>query len=192
MKKFFAFAIAIVAMATSMVSCNNDNTDFIQQPAPAAQTHNNPAADINLVVAVTPAQINYLDETYVVSVGGNEQTVKVSDMAPITADQVRSYNNIGDLSAAFKVDVVYFTYPLGQIKAGQTAKVVSYKADVKANHPAEEFDYVNAAYFTAATALNVISEKPRIEMGVYADAENLTKFTQIVNQNNAGSASVRY
>ena len=89
MKKIFAFAIAIVAMATSMVSCNNDNTDFIEQPNPnqavnttVKKTVEDPVVEgsVSFDLPVTDVQLEMMDIAIRYTIGGKTYTVTTDEM----------------------------------------------------------------------------------------------------------------
>ena len=92
MKKIFAFAIALVAMATSMVSCNNDNADFIEQKAPVAPNTTQVESkavttsfDGKLYFGASDDQLEYVNNIYNVTVNGETVEVNVANL-PTTTD----------------------------------------------------------------------------------------------------------
>ena len=77
--------MAVVAMASVMTSCNNDEADFIEQPAPAPVQQQEPAAvkpvveevfDGNIYFSAYPEQLACINEDYEVKVG--EEVIKVN------------------------------------------------------------------------------------------------------------------
>jgi len=181
MKKFFAFAIALVSMAAAMTSCNNDNDDFVAQKAPVVQqTVVKEAVDLDFVVVVSPEQTNYMDETYVVEMGGQQKTVKVANMTQADANMAQKLAK--SLESDFNVlgsnKVLFYTYSLGQIKPNETAKVVSYNATMKENHPTEEFDVVRANCFYNSARKTLGTTSFHLFKGVAGDDDSVTSFAQ--------------
>ena len=148
MKKFFAMAMAVVAMAVSMVSCNNDDAEFIEQPAPAAVQQETKMMDLDFVVAVTPAQQTYFDESYEIEFGGDLYTVALSDMKPATAEQMAAFTSPRQVADAAEIgEVVYYAFTLGQVNTYKGAKILSHNVEVKADHPTDQAYAINAACF---------------------------------------------
>ena len=150
MKKFFAFAIALVAMATSMVSCNNDNAEFIEQPKPVAgQQQEREMIDIDFVVAVTAVQQDYFNESYVVEFGGNQYTIALSDMKPATAKQAEAFSSPQQIADAAEIgQLKYYAFNIGQTSACEGGKILSHNVEVKADHPTDMARFmINAACF---------------------------------------------
>ena len=84
-------------MAASMVSCNNDDADFIEQPAPVAPKQEQPAEkpvveetfDGNIYFSAFPEQLACVNEEYEVKVGDqvvnvNVETLEVAKQYPFT------------------------------------------------------------------------------------------------------------
>ena len=180
MKKFFAFAIAIVAMATSLVSCNNDDTEFVAQKTPVATEQASKECDLNLMVTVSDEQTKYFDEIYVIEIGQQRQIIRVSDMMPITTEQACAYDNAKELAESFDVDSHILIYPLGKISKGQTAKVVSHELIVKANHPTEQFDYIDGSCFVTISFMPTCINSSQVHRGIYGDDDNLTAFAEVM------------
>jgi len=186
MKKFFALAIALVSMAVSMTSCHHHDTDFIEQKAPVAnqQTEVKKAIDLEFVVMVSPEQMNYMDESYVLEVGSQQMTVKVADMTLANAEKTQQI--VKQLGSDFKPtganDMLYYTFSLGQFMPNQTAKVVGYNATVKENHPTEEFDIVHATSFYSSSEKGFAAPKCHYFKGVAGDDESTNGFAQILNE----------
>ena len=179
-------AIALVAMATSMVSCNNDDADFIEQQAPAATAAKadvRKSSDLNFLVAIAPGQMDYYDEEYTISVNGELQTVKVADMMAMTAEQALAYSDAKNLAESFDCDAEFYLLPLGQITMGTTAKVVDYKATVKADHPADEFDFIKASCVLSAGGVPDGIKDVQLFKGVYADEENMIGIYNLIAAN---------
>ena len=172
--------MAIVSMAAVMTSCSNDEADFVAQKAPVANTQNEvkSATDINLVVAVSPEQMNYYDETYVVSIGSREMNIKFADMTPVTDNKKFSFGSAQELCAAFGREVRIYTYSLGKINAGQVAKLEARKLTIKADHPTEEFDFIRAACFEAAPGLWDRYESNRVFGGIHANDDEMATFAK--------------
>ena len=87
MKKIFAFAIALVSMAVSMTSCNNDEADFIEQPAPKSEVHNTPKEekfDGNIYLAATADQLQYFNNEFTISVNGKAEQVNINELPTTT------------------------------------------------------------------------------------------------------------
>lgn len=148
MKKIFAFAIAIVAMATSMVSCNNDNADFIEQPAPVVvqQRQAREMMDIDFVVAVTPAQQACFNESYVIEYGGRQYNIAVSDMKPATAKQIEAFSSPQQVADAAGIGQInYYAFNLGKTDVCEGGKILKYIIEVKADHPTGEARFMNDA-----------------------------------------------
>ena len=86
MKKIFAFAIALVSMAAVMTSCNNDDADYIMQPAPApvATIHNQAAKEtkttIDLMLPVTDVQLEMMSIELHYTICGKTYTVTTDQM----------------------------------------------------------------------------------------------------------------
>ena len=84
MKKIFAFAMAIVSMAAVMTSCNNDEADFIEQPAPVAPKVQdevvNTDFDGTLYFCAYDEQFDYINCEYEVTVGGETMMVNVENL----------------------------------------------------------------------------------------------------------------
>ena len=82
MKKIFAFAIALVSMAAVMTSCNNDDNDYIMQPAPAAQQESakDVEATVNFMLPVTDVQLEMMDIEIRYTIGGKTYTVTTDEM----------------------------------------------------------------------------------------------------------------
>lgn len=192
MKKLFTLAVMILSMINVMTSCDNQEDNFIAQQHVAAQKQAKPAVEISLLVAATPGQMQYFDETYIVEVGGKQHTVKVSDMEAITDSQVLSFDNAKDLERSFEVEGHFYVYPLGMIHAGESAKVVAHKLVVKADHPVEEVDCVEAVNFLSAGRIMNLHTDVKLYPGVYGDDENLAIWTLGVEQQQRVIAEVRY
>ena len=186
MKKFFAFAIAIIAMATTMVSCNNDDAEFIEQPAPVAvQQEEDKMMDIDFVVAVTSEQQAYYNESYVIEFAGKQINVALSDMKPATAQHKAAFTSAQQVAdACLDSEVVYYAFTLGQVSSYSGAKIVSHNIEVKADHPTDQANFMmNAAYFVVngrVTSNHVSSE---VYKGVYGTDKDLNKFAQIAMEN---------
>jgi len=178
-------------MIAVMTSCNNDNDDFVAQKAPVAnqQTEVKKVIDLDFVVIVTPEQMNYMDETYVLEMGGQQMTVKVADMTPANAQKTQQI--VEQLDSKDKVTgtnkVLYYTFSLGQIKHNQTAKVVGYNATVKENHPTEDFDIVHATSFYSPSKMGVATTKCHYFKGVAGDNDSTNGFAQIMNELQEGA-----
>ena len=143
MKKFFAFAMAIVSMAAVMTSCSNDEADFVAQKAPVAPTtqtttHVTPKADkvenevINetfdgtLYISATTQQLDLFDNVYTISAGGQTFEVNVADLQETTYQPERT----AEMMAAYRAkytdgELKTFTYKL--------PVAVSSRLDVQAN-----------------------------------------------------------
>ncbi len=86
MKKIFALAIALVSMAAVMTSCNNDDNDYIMQPAPApgAVAQQEPVTDIEATVdfmlPVTDVQLEMMDIELRYTICGKTYTVTADQM----------------------------------------------------------------------------------------------------------------
>ena len=193
MKKIFAFAIALVAMATSMVSCNNDNAEFIEQKAPTSATvqkeNTQEMKDVCLLVAVAPEQKNYYDEIYIVQMPGETQTVMVSEMEPATKEQIAAFAAVTELNDAFKeigapAQLEYYSFKLNKANAAPSSKILSHKLEAKANHPAENFNFVNAAgiYFNG----QIVSSKADIRLfpDIHGNDDEVKNFANVLNQYN--------
>lgn len=190
MKKFYTLAVIILSMVIAMTSCNNDE-NFIVQNTPITQAKAKPAIDLDLLVAATPKQMQYFDETYVVEIGGKQQTIKLSDMALVTIDQVNSFDNVEKLAKCFEVGCQFYMYPLGKINAYENAKVVSHKYTIKTNHPTEEFDCVEAIGFVSVGNAMNSDTYIKIYRGIKGDDENLANWPQI-NNTQGGMAKMTY
>ncbi len=88
MKKIFAFAIALVSMAAVMTSCNNDDADYIMQPAPSAPAPQ-PNEDIeefdgNVYFVASTSQLEIFNNTYTVKVGAESFEVNLEDLQEAT------------------------------------------------------------------------------------------------------------
>ena len=195
MKKIFAFAIALVSMAAVMTSCNNDDADYIMQPAPANTTVQNVDAqemmDVTLVVAVTAEQKNYYDDIYTVQTSGMLQKIMVSEMVPATKEEIKALNNAIGLAKAFEdedapVELEYYSINLGQVYSANSAKIMNRVLEVKANRPGEEFNFMNAAclYFNEQVVTFDSKQDIRFFKGVYGDTDNLKGFAKVLNQYN--------
>lgn len=143
--------MAIVAMAVSMVSCNNDNADFIEQPAPVAvqQQQAREMMDIDFVVAVTPAQQEYFNESYVIEFGGHQYNIALSDMKPATAVQIEAYSSPKQVADATEIgEIKYYAFTLGQTNVCKGGKILSHNVEVKADHPTgKAYFMMNATSF---------------------------------------------
>ena len=195
MKKFFAFAIALVAMATSMVSCNNDNAEFIEQKAPTSTTvqKENPQEmkDICLLVAATAEQTNYFDEVFTIQVAGETKTVKVSEMEPATKEQIAAFSQTKEMEKAFdeddeRVDLVYYSVKLDKVNNFYSTKIMSRKLEVVANHPTDEFNFMNAAclYYNGQIVTFNTKLDVRYFKGVHGEESELMGFAEVHNQYN--------
>ncbi len=86
MKKIFALAIALVSMAAVMTSCNNDDNDYIMQPAPAPvtvaqQEHvKNIEATVDFMLPVTDVQLEMMDIELRYTISGKTYTVTTDQM----------------------------------------------------------------------------------------------------------------
>ena len=185
MKKFFAFAIAIVAMAASMVSCNNDNAEFIEQPKPVAgQQQEREMMDIDFVVAVTAVQQEYFNESYVVEFGGKQYTIALSDMKPATAKQAEAFTSPQQIADAAEIgQLKYYAFNVGQTNACEGGKILKHIVEVKADHPTGEAHFMmNATCFVVngrVTSDNISCGAEGIDQGT---DEELNNFAQIVMQ----------
>ena len=195
MKKIFALAIALVSMAAVMTSCNNDDADYIMQPAPANTTVQNVDAqemmDVSLVVAVTPEQKTYYDDIYTVQTPGQTQTVLVSEMKPASKEEIKALKDAIELAQAFEeedapVELEYYSIKLAQVYSANSAKIISRELAAKANRPGEEFDFMNAAclYYNEQVVEFNAKRDIRFFKGIYGDADNLKGFAKVLNEYN--------
>ena len=185
MKKIFAFAMAVVAMASVMTSCNNDDAEFIEQKAPVTTVRQEAQEmnDICLVVAVTPEQKEYFDDIYTVQTSGEIQTVMVSEMTPATQEQINAFKAVPEITNAFEEKAIeFYSFKLSEDYSCSSTKILSRSLEAKANHPTEEFDFLNAAciYFNG----RVVNSKTDIRLfkGLHGNDDEVRGFARVLCQ----------
>ncbi len=185
MKKIFAFAIALVSMAVSMVSCNNDDAEFIEQPMPVAvEQQEAKMMDIDFVVAVTAVQQDYFDESYVIEFGGKQITIALSDMQPANASQIAAFASVSSMVDAAGFDgIKYYAFNLGKVDTYKAGKVVRHNIEVKADHPTVEGDFMmRASYFVVDGTITSNRVCADIESSIAGTDENLAEFAKVAMQ----------
>ena len=87
MKKIFALAMAIVSMAAVMTSCNNDDAEFIEQPAPVAAADTQAKQDrevfVEFYLPTTDVQLEMMDMAINYTIGGETTTITPAEMTEI-------------------------------------------------------------------------------------------------------------
>jgi len=115
MKKIFAFAIALVSMAVSMVSCVDSGIEDIERMAPLTPESDSEAVstefDGKLYFAVTDDQLNCLYNGYTVQIGDQTTTVNVENLPPTLAYPAAVSDAIKNCRS--NVTVYVYTIPAG-------------------------------------------------------------------------------
>ena len=128
MKKIFAFTMAVVAMASVMTSCNNDEADFIEQKAPVAAQQEEEVIDpYTIEFAILDKMEGDVDATFIVETESGDFEVD-----PKTATEVAP-------SKMFKMTLEHAGY--GNLLAKGSIKI--YRLNLPANVSGQVNAHVN-------------------------------------------------
>jgi len=150
MKKIFAFAAAIVAMASVMTSCGNDNLDYIEQKVPtvteqeqqsqpaksvaqdnkendAESTKSEKTFDGKIFFTASQSQLEYFNNIYNVTVGDETVEVNVAEL-PIAPEipgcmvmKIRGFEALYVLTGNDYDPAVVYQYTIPEGKKGDVS-----------------------------------------------------------------------
>ena len=136
MKKIFAFAIALVSMAAVMTSCNNDEADYVMQPAQNTYTNNSnngntqSAEDlteqvVEIFLPVTDVQLEVMDIEISFSMPDRTTTITPEQMTEVEFPaRVPDNDAVGTAKLLkFRVPGTFTMAELKKAAMGRTAKV---------------------------------------------------------------------
>lgn len=126
---------------------------------------------------------------YTIQTPNKVQTVKVSEMEPATEDEIKVLKDAIELTEAYSevygtINLEFYSIHLGQVNTTLSTKILSHELMVKANHPTEQYSYLNAAGLCFDGKLVSYNTKHDIRLfkDNYGDDANVKGFADVLNQ----------
>ena len=153
MKKIFALATVLVSMTAALTSCGNGEADHVINPAPKpdsekttpADTSDKEAAKITfdgtLYFTAGDNQLDCINCSYDIQVGGKTLTVNLADLQPTTnyPDGVKMALTALELNTGFKP--VVLTYQIPSDLKGEVKITYNWSMKIGVNLP-EKVSYI--------------------------------------------------
>jgi len=173
MKKIFAFAIALVSMASVMTSCNNDNDDFVEQKAPKQEQSSkveNSEFDGKLYFAAYESQFENVNTIYTVQVGSETMQVNVEDLPLATQLPYMIQKKLEDVKV--KPNIYVYTIPAGM--KGEVKVTCNWTAK---ENIAEMIDFYCGVGANTGTEWNALKGFPSEKLDAYVASKANLPFT---------------
>lgn len=135
--------------------------------------------DIDFVVAVTTVQQDYLNESYVLEFAGRQFTVALSDMHPASEKQMAAFADANAIDESSEAgEIKFFAFNLGQVSDYSAGKIVSHNIEVKADHPAEQANFIMGACFVVNGKVTSGYRNVEVYKGIYGNDQDLNGFAK--------------